>query len=55
VALLDDDALVLDSLAYGELHLILSLLTPSSGVVRRPARRSRRQSTRQPPPPSCCR
>jgi DNA repair protein RecO (recombination protein O) len=34
VALLDDDALVLDSLAYGELHLILSLLTPSSGVVR---------------------
>jgi DNA repair protein RecO (recombination protein O) len=34
VALLDDDALVLDSLPYGELHLILSLLTPSTGVVR---------------------
>jgi DNA repair protein RecO (recombination protein O) len=34
VALINDDALVLDSLPYGELHLILSLLTPSAGVVR---------------------
>jgi DNA repair protein RecO (recombination protein O) len=34
VALLEDDALVLDSLPYGELHLILSLLTPSAGVTR---------------------
>jgi len=34
VALIDDDALVLDSLPYGDRHLILSLLTPSVGVVR---------------------
>lgn len=34
MALINDDALVLDSLPYGELHLILSLLTPSAGVVR---------------------
>jgi len=34
VALIDDDALVLDSLPYGELHLILLLLTPSAGVFR---------------------
>ena len=34
MALIDDDALVLDSLPYGELHLILSLLTPSAGVTR---------------------
>lgn len=34
MALIDDDALVLDSLPYGELHLILSLLTPSVGVTR---------------------
>ena len=31
---MNDDALVLDSRPYGELHLILSLLTPSAGVVR---------------------
>lgn len=34
VALIDDRALVLDSLPYGDRHLILSLLTPSVGVVR---------------------
>jgi DNA repair protein RecO len=34
VALIDDDALVLDSHPYGDRHLILSLLTPSAGVMR---------------------
>ena len=34
MALIDDDALVLDSLPYGDRHLVLSLLTPSTGVVR---------------------
>ncbi len=34
MALIDDDALVLDSLPYRDRDLILSLLTPSVGVVR---------------------
>jgi len=34
VSLIDDDALVLDSLPYRDRDLILSLLTPSVGVVR---------------------
>lgn len=34
MALIDDDALVLDTHPYGDRHLILSLLTPSIGVVR---------------------
>jgi DNA repair protein RecO len=34
VATIDDEALVLDSHPYGDRHLILSLLTPSVGVLR---------------------
>ena len=34
MALIDDDALVLDSLPYRDRDLILSLVTPSAGMVR---------------------
>ncbi len=34
MSLIDDDALVLDNLPYRDRDLILSLLTPSAGVVR---------------------
>jgi len=34
VALIDDDALVLDGIPYRDRDLILSLLTPSAGMVR---------------------